>query len=225
VFQRALDLAVENDVESEDDTESKTNADEPTIDFLTDDNEVALVLTLSVNGIWKPEFYFAMLPVGLEKIDVMEAKLRDAQEEIAAMRIQLADRDKKVVFLSLTSNIACGQNDFIDWNETFGDIPASHFDLSADRKLVEIMKAGVYQVQVRLAGTNNRNTSFLSLDLNGVSFAQCTQSDANNHQNTPQITEFMRLAADDTLQVKCGANGNSLNVAQANRFSILYLGK
>jgi hypothetical protein len=221
VFQRALDLLVENDTKSKDDTE-------PTIDFFTEDNEVSLVLTLSVNGIWKPEFYFTMLPVGLEKIDVIEAKLRDAQEEIAAMRIQLADSDKKVVFLTLTSNIACANQDFVDWNETIGDwneTVASYFDHSADRKLVKIMKAGVYQVQVRLAGTNNGNCSFLSLDLNGVSFAQCTQSDGSNYQNTPQITEFMRLAADDTLQVKCGANGNSLTVTQANRFSILYLGK
>ena len=164
--------------------------------------------------------------MGLEKIDVLEAKLRDAQEEIQSMRIQMVELGTpEVVFISLSSSIACANNQIVDWNVPIGDIPRKNFHHSEDHKQVQILKAGVYQIQVRLAGVNTANTSFMSLELNGKSFAQCTQSDANGHQNTPQITEFARLAVNDVLQVKCGTNSGSLNVALANRFSILYMGK
>jgi hypothetical protein len=202
--------------------EAKANGDDPTIDFLTEeeDGEVLLVLTLSMNGIWKPEFFFPLLPVGLDKIDVLEAKLRDAQEEIQVLR------ERKITFLSLASNIPCQPNTIVDWNKTIGEFPASDFKLSEDYKQVTVMKAGVYQVQIRVAW-NTSGTFCLDLELNENPVAKCKQSHTNNaHQNTPQIFEFMRLAINDVLQVRCSssANGNSSLEAEANRLSILYLG-
>jgi hypothetical protein len=44
---------------------------------------MVLTLKLSIGGgIWKPEYIFTPLPVGLEKIDMLEAKLRDATDKI-----------------------------------------------------------------------------------------------------------------------------------------------
>lgn len=72
--------------------DSKTDRDDPTVDFIIEDSDVALVLTLSMGGVWNPEFRFNLLPVGLEKTDVLEAQLRDAQEEIESLKSYINKR-------------------------------------------------------------------------------------------------------------------------------------
>mmetsp|Transcript_1756 Transcript_1756/g.3609 ORF Transcript_1756/g.3609 Transcript_1756/m.3609 type:complete len:304 (+) Transcript_1756:55-966(+) len=220
-LKKALELVSEEDEEDE----AKTNQDDPQVDLDQADGEMVLTLVLSVmGGIWKPEFVFALLPVGLEKVDMLEAKVRDAQEEIESLRAQLA-AGSAPAYLSISSATACGSQQMVAWDAAAPVvIPASHFELSADKQRVTVLKDGVYQVYVRLSGTNNTNGQALGLQVNGVEVAQCTQSDNGSHQNTPQIHEWMSLKANDTLQVRCGANSNSLAVANANRFTMVYLG-
>jgi hypothetical protein len=194
------------------------------VDLNQVDGEMVLTLTLSMGGIWKPEFVFALLPVGLEKVDMLEAKVRDAQEEIESLRAQLAGRSAPA-HLSISSSTACGNQQMVAWNAAAPVvITASHFELSADKKQVSVLQDGVYLIDVRLAGTNNGNGNSLGIMVNAVVVAQCVQSDATNHQNTAQIHELIRLKANDTLQVRCGAASNSLASATANRFTMLYLG-
>mmetsp|Transcript_1755 Transcript_1755/g.3607 ORF Transcript_1755/g.3607 Transcript_1755/m.3607 type:complete len:304 (+) Transcript_1755:55-966(+) len=220
-LKKALELVSEEDEEDE----AKTNQDDPQVDLDQADGEMVLTLVLSVmGGIWKPEFVFALLPVGLEKVDMLEAKVRDAQEEIESLRAQLA-AGSAPAYLSISSATACANQQMVTWDAAAPvAITASHFELSADKKQVTVLKEGLYQVNVRLAGTNYSNTQSLGLQVNAVEVAQCTQSDANGHQNSPQLHELMILKANDTLQVRCGANSNSLAVANANRFTMVYLG-
>jgi uncharacterized protein YaaQ len=55
-------------------------------------SETSLNLTLklaSIGAVWRPEFTFALLPVDLEKVDKLEAVLRDVQEENRSLRRML----------------------------------------------------------------------------------------------------------------------------------------
>ena len=79
-IQKALELATVTDEKIEPDR------DDPKVDFVRKGEEISLVLTLSMGGIWKPQYVIDLFPVGLDKVDVLEAKLRDAQEEIAALK-------------------------------------------------------------------------------------------------------------------------------------------
>ncbi len=114
----------------------------------------------------------------------------------------------------------------VAWNRDISDKTHSeHFFVkSPDHKTITVLKKGIYQVQIRLAGTNNGNTQSLALQVNRTDVAQCFQSDGNNHQNTAQIFEIISLKAKDELQVRCGCNGNSLASDNGNRFTIFYLG-
>jgi len=95
--------------------------------------------------------------------------------------------------------------------------------LSADNKQVNFIKSGLYQIHVRLGGTNSGNTQHLGLQVNGVDVAQCLQSDGNSYQNTAQITEILQILERDVVQVRCGCNNNSIAVALQTRLSILML--
>lgn len=189
------------------------------MDFLLLNEEVTLVLTLSMCGVWKPKFAFSLLPVGLEKIDILEAKLRDAQEEIAMLK-----RGGNDAYLSVSSTTPCGNQQMVTWNaEKPKEINAKYFKMSDNHQEVTILKQGIYMVQVRLAGVNTRNGQHLGLQKNGADIARCYECDASDYQNTAQIYDILRLDANDVLCVRCGANQNSLADPLANRWTILKL--
>mmetsp|Transcript_56249 Transcript_56249/g.110898 ORF Transcript_56249/g.110898 Transcript_56249/m.110898 type:complete len:161 (-) Transcript_56249:34-516(-) len=159
---------------------------------------------------------------------MLEAKLRDAQEEIETLRaLQLT----RPAVLSISSNTACGYRQMVVWNAVSPCIVTdTHFKLSVDKTHVTIIQEGLYQVNVRLAGTKSKNGRLLlSLQVNGVDVAQCTQSDVKGYdqQSTPQIFEIMDLKVNDVLQVRCGVegmDGHSLSTPNTNRLTILFLG-
>ena len=205
---------------------------EPQLDLETFDGEVNFSLTLNLHGVWNPQFHFPLLPVGLKKTDILESKVKDLQEENALLREEvdtLKDSERRnclcQAYMSLSSSIATSNNNMISWNDEPRDISVSHFNLSDDCTEVAIEVTGVYQVQVRLAVSNSANgNQSMFLMVNSVNLAGCTQSNNNGYQNTPQLFEILRLRKGDILGVKCFANNNSLAVALANRFTILYLG-
>jgi hypothetical protein len=190
--------------------------------------EAILTLTVSMGGIWRPKFVFALLPVGLDKLDIIEAKLRDAHEEIHMLKEKVAEVDGLQVtrLFSVGSKSTCGPEQMVQWDaDTPRQVCSSHFKLSKDKRQVTILKTGVYQVYVRVAGTNTSNSQFVSLQLNNVEAAMCPQSDAHGYQNASQLTEIMPLNEKDVLQVRWGSNGNSMANASANRFTIMLIGK
>ena len=162
---------------------------------------------------------FTLLPVALEKVDLLEARLRDAHDEIEALRAGNA-----ASYLSISSKTDCAYNQIVQWNGDGPLMSASHYKLSDDFRQVTILKNGLYQINVRLAGSNSGNGQSLGLQVNGVDMALCIQSDANCYQNTAQIHEIVLLNTNDVLQVRCGCNGNSLANQAANRFTMLFLG-
>jgi hypothetical protein len=129
-----------------------------------------------------------------------------------------------LAYISLSSQQACANQHYVVWNGTgHSKTRPSHFTLSADNSKITIVKSGLYQVHVRLAQTNSLNTQHLGLLHDGVEIAQCLQSDGNAHQNTAQITEIVEIQAGSYIQVRCGANSNSLPSPLQSRLFILLL--
>jgi hypothetical protein len=202
--------------------------DAPTISLKVTSSLALLTLTISLmDGIWKNTYTFTLLPVELNKVDVLEAKLRDADEAITKLNscVQKLTVSSSPPMLSISSKTATAHGEMVRWDAEAPKLfTESHFALSADFTQVTVSQGGLYQINVRVAGTNNGNGYNLGLQVNGADVAVCFQSEANNHQNTAQIFELLPLKVNDVLQVRCGFNYKSLAEAQANRFTILYLG-
>lgn len=206
-------------------------------DFLTIDEEVVLVLTLTVGDVWKPKFTFTLLPVGLDRVDILEGLLRDAQEEIGQLKSCVDDaqveigqlkscvdaaqkeiaalkQSSKVVYLSL-----CGAGSSITgalkWGGVNGYIDTTHFELNSERDEVTVLKSGVFMVQIRWDSYSGE------LHKNGAAIALCRGS---HHGNSSHIAEILCLNANDVLQVTLR---NCPNQYQANvlinRLTILKL--
>ena len=231
--QKALELADETIVTEH--AKAALKDDDPVVDLKLASGEAVLTLTLNMSGVWRPEYVFSLLPVGLDKVDVLDSKQRDLEEEVIQLRKQVAEltanievakaEGRRPPVLSLTSVTTTGCGEKVVWGGiTPRIVTDSHFQVSANNVQVTILQPGLYQVHVRLGGTNAANSQSLGLQRNGVDIAICIQSDANNYQNTAQLFEILELAINDVLQVRCGANNSSLANENSSRFSIVYLG-
>ena len=183
--------------------------DDPKLNMEIIENVAVLTLTMSMGGIWKPKFEFSLLPVNLDKLDIVEAKLRDAQDEIQQLRAGL-----KVFFFSMSSTVAFKPDQPVVWNRAdFYDNCATHFLLSEDKKIVYILKRGIYQLNVSLSGS-----SFSILRNAGV-IAGCT-----NAGSYYSLTKVIRLEKNDALKVLCTSRFASDISVLTNNFSLVFLG-
>jgi hypothetical protein len=195
---------------------------EPDLDLQYIGGKAILTLTISVGGIWRPKFVFALLPVPLDKVDILEAKLRDAHEQIQNLNKKLAPLEDLDVrpFLSISSETSCSRQQIVQWDaEEPRDIAEDYFLLSEDDRQVTILQDGVYQVSVRISCSEGYpNTHYLALQRNGVDIAQ------SGYHGSPQLIQLIYLDADDVLQVKWHG-GEFLAIAIANNFSVMQVGK
>eukprot|EP01031_Cornospumella_fuschlensis_P039391 gene39392-47950_t len=229
-MEEAFELAAEGETKEAVGKPLATSSDCPSVDFEIGGEEVTLTLTISFGRAWKPKFVFSLLPVALDKIDVLEAKLRDAQEELEHLRAG----HPKVAFLSLASKTACGPDDIVQWDDDEHlRAPCDGFVISADNRQITVVHAGIYQVNVRLAGSNRSSYYFNNtcLLLNDVEVASCDHSfctggykGGGTTYGTAQLQEILRIPPNGVLQVRCGFHGKSHGKALSNRFSILRLG-
>jgi hypothetical protein len=193
---------------------------DPSIDATMVAGNLKLKLTINISGLWRPQFEFVLKAMELDTIEVLKAHLRDAQDEIKALK----ETKHACVYLSVCSQTSIGYQQLVTWNGTTTNlITDTHFERSADTTTITIKKRGVYQINCRLGQTNSSNCQCLTLLINGSAIARCLQADANGYQNTAHITEVLEIAAGSTLTVQCGADGSSLADQLQNRLSIVLL--
>lgn len=212
-FTRSLELASTESREME--------RDDPTIELNLEQGEAILTLTLSMGGIWRPNYSFSLLPVGLEKVDVLEAKLRDAQDEIAALKMGF-----KIPVLSVNSGVAVASEQVISWSVAAPRIvTASHFRMNADNKEVTILKKALYQINIQVGTTNASNSGGLQLQKNGgaVAFTPC--SNPSYYQNIASINRVLVLDVNDTLRVMLSSCNGMCADGLTNNFSIVWMGE
>eukprot|EP01032_Pedospumella_encystans_P008704 gene8704-10301_t len=179
------------------------SADDPKIDLRTSDKGVLLTLQLVLGGVWRPEFVFTLLPVALEKVDLLEARLRDAYDEIKALRA-----GNTPAYLSISSKTICPHNEIVQWDGDGPIVSPSYFKFSEDFKQVTILKGGVYQISLRLLGRSNGHGTSTALQVNAIDVATCYQTGGNICDYTAQIHEIVKLELNDVLQINCGFNGS-----------------
>ena len=122
------------------------------------DNVMSLKLTLTFGGMWKPEFIFTLRAVGLEAMDILEAKLRDAQEEISSLRAEVTKTLKRKATTTTafrkarnTSSVDFGgafhianADKRIIWDVNPSALPSTHFQVSEDSGSIFLLRTGVY---------------------------------------------------------------------------------
>jgi len=160
--------------------------------------------------------------------DMLEVlHVQKQREEVSLLQRILAVETRRPAYLAVSSNKACGNGHMVHWseNDTARVIPKTHFTFSKDDRKVTVIKKGLYQIQVRLGGTNSANQgTSLGLLIDGAEIAQCLFTDANGYQNTAQLFEIVPIRAGGTIEVRCGcSHGNCIGVSLQTRLTVLQL--
>ena len=197
---------------------------DPKIDASITSEGLKLKLTIDLLEDWKPEYDFVLSPLELDGMEFLKAQLRDARDEI----LSLKKAQRECVYLSVSSDIATDSKELVSWNIRllFGRSPKSfsrYFCFFKNCERLVFRVGGVYQINCRLAQQNTDTSQFLSILVDGEVVAQSPQADGLRYLNAAHVSEILRIEADSSLSVRCGASDGSSREASMNRLSVLLL--
>ncbi|KAG9414491.1 hypothetical protein AC1031_007898 [Aphanomyces cochlioides] len=100
---------------------------------------VELVLTLAAFGCLEGTYSFDMMPMAIDKIDILEAKIRDLEESTSG-------KTPQPPVLSLTSNALAGPNQYVSWTLQQNGC-TKYLELAQDAQGISVLKPGLYCIQ------------------------------------------------------------------------------
>lgn len=134
-----------------------------------------------------------LLPMAMAKIDVLEAKLRDAHDEIKHLQ-DLRGLIPAMMKQRSKGNYRNGSGELVVcWDAPDGVMPPEYFTMSDDKTTVTVLKQGLYEVTVRLASTGQGN---LNLMLNSVCVATTKMCRS--------LHEYFTFKPDDQISIRIG---------------------
>ncbi|KAF0723075.1 hypothetical protein Ae201684_017946 [Aphanomyces euteiches] len=104
-----------------------------------ENGRIELVLTLTAFGCLEGTYSFDMMPMAIDKMDILEAKIRDLEEPPSGKSPQPS-------VLSLTTNAVEGPNCFVSWTLQQNGSP-KHLELAQDAQSISVLKPGLYYIQ------------------------------------------------------------------------------
>ncbi|KAG3013938.1 hypothetical protein PC121_g13726 [Phytophthora cactorum] len=111
---------------------------------------LGLELTLQIRALsfaWNAKCIFELIPISLDRVDIVEAKLRDVEEELARTKKRLADQNAEgVVYLAASSEIVdvVSDKEEIIWK----DLISGHFELNSEQNGIIFLEGGWYIVNL-----------------------------------------------------------------------------
>lgn len=99
---------------------------------------------------WTPVCHFDLKPIPLEKVDILESKLRDLEEKIGKQEDQRAPN--MPIYLHVTSTNEANSNGIITWDQ----VNSKNFWITATGK-IEFKVAGVYMIHIIVRHSNSTN--------------------------------------------------------------------
>jgi hypothetical protein len=150
-------------------------------------------------GMWKPVYKAVLIPVALSTVDILQAQLRDAQEQI-----QELSRKGARALMKLHSQTACPGGSCISWDSSDRSVlPQDYYSLSDDKRTVTVLVAGFYQVSVRVSQCQQASGPVCGFQLlvNGKVECSITSPHCTGGSSTEFVQEVFCLNARDSLTV------------------------
>ena len=207
---------------------AKTSGDDPVL--LKSEDSITLILSIG-GGIWKPQYVFPLVPIAIDAVAILEAKVRDLEEsnrdlmQSNAALVELVNTSANRNYMNLFSDVSttCGAD--IDWR---AEHPLRHlppdFSLSDDGKVVTAELAALYELHVSVACRCSSNSKTLQIWLNESEISESYQNDANSFTCHVNAHLIIRLKKGDRLRVTNTGNSSTLRCANGTSFSLLRIG-
>ncbi|OWZ07967.1 hypothetical protein PHMEG_00019565 [Phytophthora megakarya] len=160
---------------------------------------IKLRLLRSVRNV---NYTFKLNPVAVEKIDILESKLKDQQEELERLHDQIG---KNPIFLYAES--ATWDSSKLKWN-TF---TSEDFLLTEDRTSITVLVPGLYAIAVLVNHVPTTDSAWISLQKNGSQVQSATAGGSYNsynegygyHQTSSSLMCILKVEKNEQFAVIC----------------------
>ncbi|KAE8912960.1 hypothetical protein PF003_g3185 [Phytophthora fragariae] len=142
------------------------------------------------------KFVFNLNPLTIERIDILESKLRDQQDELDAVRLHV-DGGRVLPFVQLHAT-SKNQLTRLIWNKVNSD----DFVTGIDGK-VKVSRGGVYNVCASVTGNSGGNTTVRLLK-NGTCIQVSYSFPSGGFYGSTSLNSIVRMDEGDVLEVTCG---------------------
>ncbi|KAE8995504.1 hypothetical protein PR003_g19312 [Phytophthora rubi] len=142
------------------------------------------------------KFVFNLDPLTIERIDILESKLRDQQDELDAVRLHV-DGGRVLPFVQLHAT-SKNQLTRLIWNKVNSD----DFVTGIDGK-VKVSRGGVYNVCASVTGNSGGNTTVRLLK-NGTCIQVSYSFPSGGFYGSTSLNSIVRMDEGDVLEVTCG---------------------
>ncbi|KAE9308977.1 hypothetical protein PF008_g20826 [Phytophthora fragariae] len=174
VFVEALDYLVETSADCKIVNHGTLNTKQIRRQLTFEDDRLQLELPVKINvrqSAWAAKFVFKLEPVSLERIDILEAKLRDVEDELTATKnILNEEKSWRMVYLEASSGNVEKLNDagVLLWEP----IEMEDFELSDDGSEIRFLLAGWYTISLMVFLVPQKEETRVELRKNG----ECLES-------------------------------------------------
>jgi len=231
ILKAALESCRKEDGSKKIQGEGGSNAE---IDLEVGEEGMILVLDVPLFTGFPITYTFELLPLGRDPLDVVEAQLHDAQDEIMSLKGEIKALNEKVVALentkplskriALRSTSSTSNNAFMSWDQEDHCSDAVLFVKAANHQTITVALEGLYLVNIRVCANDSGNTGNIQLLVDGNLVAQCWSSNPNAYYQNMIINDIIQLAAGATVQVRSVSNqGSTMEQVATNSLSIIKL--
>jgi hypothetical protein len=182
-----------------------------------DDNDMELQLTVQLVPFWNPHFLFRLTEIQLKNEDLLESKIRDAQEEIVRL-IRQMKKQQQLSCLALNSTNTV--DSYFQWSAS-SFIANDIFEV--EKSIITVRSAGLYSIFVAVPSSSNSRV-VATLIVNEKIETGVTQSTSYGSYSSKQPTrghyihEVRALNAGSEIKVQCcNVSGNG-SVSEAHFF-------
>lgn len=148
---------------------------------------------------WTPTYKFDLKPIPLEKVDILESKLRDQEEELVKLRDTRTL--SKPIFLHVTSTNNAYAGSSVTWTDG-GD---QDFKVHPSGE-IEFLNPGVYMIHVVLRHSNSNNNEAYCLMKKSQRVGTCFDSSSNCHRMASPLMVTLELEANEKISVTYNGN-------------------
>lgn len=243
ILKKALEQTV---IDPHSDEKATPMSSDASVDLLVNEKGVSLVLSVSFVG-FPLEYTFPLLPVARDPVELIEAQVRDAQDEIVYLkglvrklnnivtnlpskRHSKADTSHKstpaLILRSSTggaiASIYTASTVDVIWNQVSYS-PDPTLQLAADKTHIVVNEKGIYQVNAKVSRCEIASKFHIKLLINDKHISTSHLSSISTSSSvcpvTAHINELLQLEVGDKVSIQYPA-GTLSKDAMENSFSI-----
>ena len=200
---------------------AKTSGDDPVV--IKSEDSITLILSMG-GGIWKPQYVFSLVPIAIDAVAILEAKVRDLEESNREL-MQFNEASANRIYTTLFSGVSTPSGADFNWSaeHLLRHLPPD-FSLSEDGKVVTAELAALYELHVEVTCRHSSNSKTLEIILNDEAVAECWSSNSSNHYGNVNVQLILRLNKKDKIRVMYYGSQPTYSSSNTNRFSLLRIG-